>query len=155
MQMLRTIALALLVGFAMPVIVQAQGTATNYDQSDRQWKLVASQITSNLEMSIDNVRTQTLRNTIIFATLYRDKVDLRRCVTALRSVYENGANATQRKLALAALTAIGSSGASNYLARHVHAAEAEEGRLVVASVLNEFFLSRARAAREAARTVTG
>lgn len=155
MQMLRIIALALLVGFAMPVVAQAQGSDTELHQSDRQWKLVAAQITSNLEMPIDNVRTQTLRNTIIFATLYRDKVDLRRCFTALRSVYENGANTTQRKLALAALTAIGSSGASNYLARHVHAKEAEEGRLVVASVLNEFFLSRERAAREAARTTSG
>lgn len=155
MQMLRTTTLALLAAFAMPVIAQAQDSDTAFHQSDRQWKLVAAQITSNLDMPNDNVRTQTLRNTIIFATLYRDKVDLRRCVPALRAVYEQDESATQRKLALAALTAIGGSGASNYLARHVHAAEAEEGRLVVASVLNEFFLSRDRAARDAASTTSG
>lgn len=155
MQLLRTITLALLAGFAMPVLAQAQGSVTEFDRSDRQWELVAAQIASNLEMPNDNIRTQTLRNTIIFATLYRDKVDLRRRVPMLRSVYEQSESATQRKLALAALTAIGGSGASNYLARHVHAAEAEEGRLVVASVLNEFFLSRERAAREAARTTSG
>ena len=80
-----------------------------------------------------------------FATLYRDKVDLGNAVGAIREVYEEDGQAN-RKLALAALQAIGNNRTTTYLARHVTAEESEEGRVVMASVLNDFYLSRTGAA---------
>lgn len=95
----------------------------------------------SLESPIENVRTQALKNAIIFATLYRDKADLGNAVGVIREVYEEDGQ-TNHKLALAALQAIGNYQTTTFLARYVTAEESEEGRVVMASVLNDFYLSR-------------
>ena len=144
MKSIAVFALLLLLG--LPTLARAQDTYTD----DQKWQLASLQVVESLESSIDDVKTQALKNAIIYATLYRDKVDLNRAVPALRTVYEKDARADHRKLALAALQAIGSSRAADYLARHVSEAEAETCRLVMVSVLNDFFQSRPSASRAAA-----
>ncbi len=150
--MKKLVAFTLLLLLALPTMAQAQDARTYTD--DQKWLLASAQLTASLEAEIDDVKTQALKNAIIYATLYRDKVDLGRSVPALRTIYEKDTRAAHRKLALAALQAIGNTRAADYLARHVSDAESEEGRLVMASVLNDFYQSRSSAARAGATRVT-
>ncbi len=141
---MRTIvALALMLLLGLPTLAQAQ-KVESYTETE-QWRLAEVQLAQSLESPIDNVRKQALKNAIIFATLYRDKADLSKAVGAIRVVYEEDGQAN-RKLALAALQAIGNNRAATYLARYVTAEESEESRVVMASVLNDFYLSRTGAA---------
>ena len=141
MRIIVVFAWVLLLG--LPTLAQAQDVEP-YTEA-QQWRLAEVQLTQSLESPIENVRTQALKNAIIFATLYRDKVDLGNAVGAIREVYEEDGRAN-RKLALAALQAIGNNRAIIFLARYVTAEESEEGRIVMASVLNDFYLSRTGAA---------
>ena len=141
MNILRPVVLALLV--ATPLAAQAQPDEPV--TPEQKWMLVSTQLTENLNVPIDGIRTQTLKNTIVFATLYRDKVDMRRSERALRNVFETSPSSLNRKLAVAALQAIGNPYTADYLARNVTSAETEESRFLVASVLNEYYLSRADA----------
>lgn len=145
MKTLIVFAWVLLLG--LPTLAHAQDVES-YTET-QQWRLAEKQLVQSLESPIDNVRTQALRNAIIFATLYRDKIDLGNVVGALREVYEEDGRA-QSKLALAALQAIGNNRTTTYLARHVTAEESEEGRVVMASVLNDFYLTRTAAAATSA-----
>ncbi len=133
--------------FAVVLLLGLPAQAQEVDSytEAQQWRLAEMQLTQSLESPIENVRTQALKNAIIFATLYRDKVDLGNAVGAIREVYEEDGQAN-RKLALAALQAIGNNRATTYLARHVTAEESEESRIVMASVLTDFYLSRTGAA---------
>ncbi len=137
---MRTIvALALMLLLGLPTLVQAQ-KVESYTEAE-QWRLAEVQLARSLESPIDNVRKQALKNAILFATLYRDKIDLSKVVGVIREVYEEDGQ-TNRKLALAALQAIGNYQTTTFLARYVTAEESEEGRVVMASVLNDFYLSR-------------
>ena len=141
---MRTIvALALMLLLGLPTLVQAQ-KVESYTETE-QWRLAEVQLAQSLESPIENVRTQALKNAIIFATLYRDKADLGNAVGVIREVYKEDGR-VNRKLALAALQAIGNNRAITFLARYVTAEESEEGRIVMASVLNDFYLSRTGAA---------
>ena len=137
--MKKFIALAMLVLLGLPTLAQAQQTEYTDEQK---WYLASAQLVASLESPIESVKTQSLKNAIIYATLYRDKIDLSQAVRPLRMVYEKDHRAAHRKLALAALQAIGNSRASDYLARHVTREESDEGRIVMASVLNDFYQSR-------------
>ena len=141
MNRLRSVALLLLI--ATPLAAQAQPDEPV--TPEQKWTLVSVQLTENLNAPIDDIRTQTLKNTIVFATLYRDKVDMRRSERALRKVFETSPSSLNRKLAVAALQAIGNPYTADYLARNVTNAETEESRFLAASVLNEYYLSRANA----------
>ncbi len=141
MRIIVAFAWVLLLG--LPTLAQAQDV-NSYTEA-QQWRLAEVQLVQSLESPIENVRAQALRNAIIFSTLYRDKVDLGNAVGAIRALYEDDGRAN-RKLALAALQAIGNNRATTYLARHVTAEESEESRFVMASVLNDFYLSRTGAA---------
>ena len=134
------LACALMVLLGLPALAQAQD-ADAYTEAQK-WKLVTIQLVETLEMTIDDVKTQALKNAIIYATLYRDKVDLGSAVGALRKVYEEDNHRSHRKLALAALQAIGNNRTTTFLVRHVTDEESEEGRVVMASVLNDFYLAR-------------
>lgn len=137
---MRTIvALALMLLLGLPTLVQAQ-KVESYTEAE-QWRLAEVQLARSLESPIDNVRKQALKNAILFATLYRDKIDLSKVVGVIREVYEEDGQ-TNHKLALAALQAIGNYQTTTFLARYVTAEESEEGRVVMASVLNDFYLSR-------------
>ncbi len=140
---MRTIvALALMLLLGLPTLVQAQ-KVESYTEAE-QWRLAEMQLAQSLESPIDNVRKQALKNAIIFATLYRDKIDLSKTVGVIREVYEEDGQ-TNHKLALAALQAIGNYRTTTFLARYVTAEESEESRVVMASVLNDFYLARTSA----------
>ena len=129
-----TLALILLLG--LPLVASAQ-EINSYTEA-QQWMLAEAQLVETLQSPVVGVRTQALKNAIVLATLYRDKVDLSSAVSAIEQVYEDD-NAATRKLALAALQAIGDRWAAAYLARHVPPVEMEESRALVASVLNEYY----------------
>ena len=141
MRIIVAFAWVLLLG--LPTLAQAQDVKT-YTEA-QPWRLAEVQLVQSLESPIENVRAQALRNAIIFATLYRDKVYLGNAVGAIRTLYEDEGRAN-RKLALAALQAVGNNRATTYLARHVTAEESEESRFVMASVLSDFYVSRTGAA---------
>ena len=141
MRIIVAFAWVLLLG--LPTLAQAQDVKS-YTEA-QQWRLAEVQLAQSLESPIENVRAQALMNAIIFATLYRDKVDLGNAVGEIRALYEDDGRAN-RKLALAALQAIGNNRTTTFLARHVTAEESEESRIVMASVLNDFYLARTGAA---------
>ncbi len=141
MRIIVAFAWVLLLGF--PTLAQAQDVKS-YTEA-QQWRLAEVQLVQSLESPIENVRAQALRNAIIFATLYRDKVYLGNAVGAIRALYEDE-GWVNRKLALAALQAVGNNRATTYLARHVTVEESEESRFVMASVLSDFYVSRTGAA---------
>ena len=140
MRTIVTLALMLLLG--LPTLAQAQ-KVESYTETE-QWRLAEVQLAQSLESPIDNMRKQALKNAIIFATLYRDKVDMSKAVGVIRVVYEEDGQAN-RKLALAALQAIGNYQTTTFLSRYVTDEESEEGRVVMASVLNDFYLARTSA----------
>ncbi len=137
------LALALMVLLGLPALAQAQ-EIDSYTEAQK-WKLARIQLVETLESPVEGIREQSLKNAIIFATLYRDKVDLGGAVSAISEVYENDNRRVNRKLALAALQAIGDYRATDYLARHVEEAETEEGRALVATVLSEYYVAKASA----------
>ncbi len=125
--------LVLLLG--LPIAAQAQGRVSYTPET--KWRYIELQLVETLESSVDGIRSQSLKNAVIYATLYRDQVDLSSAVSAIRTVYED--DASNRKLALAALQAIGSEWAKDYVVRHVAKAEIEESSLLMATLLKEYY----------------
>ena len=137
------IVVAAVVLASIPAIAQAQQQAV-YTEDER-WVLNELQLIESLQSPIDGVREQALRNAIVFATLYRQQTELGQAVPALQAVYATDVQAQNRKLALAALQAIGSNQTRRFLARSVSDQESEEGRALVATVLSEYYAGRASA----------
>ena len=138
MKSIAMLVLVLLLG--LPLAAHAQDRL--FYTPETKWRYIELQLVETLESSVDGIRTQSLKNAVIFATLYRDQVDLSRAVSAIRTVYEDDERASNRKLALAALQAIGSEWAKDYVARHVPKAEVEESRLLMATVLTEYYAEK-------------
>ncbi len=136
MKSIAMLVLVLLLG--LPIAAHAQGRVSYTPET--KWRYIELQLVETLESSVDGIRSQSLKNAVIYATLYRDQVDLSSAVSAIRTVYED--DASNRKLALAALQAIGSEWAKHYVARHVPKAEVEESRLVMATVLTEYYAEK-------------
>lgn len=135
--MKQLLAFCLLVLFAAPVLAQ-DSTPILADETVR-WNLAVAQLETSLDSEYQAVREQTLKNAIVLATLYRDKVDLADQRSLLHKVYEESKSSKNRKLALALLQAIGGNRAQDFLARNTTQAEFDEGRLTVASVLNDYY----------------
>lgn len=131
--------------FALPGLAHAQDSGF-YTEGER-WVLNELQLVESLQSPIDGVRTQALRNAIIFATLYRDHTSLDGALDALRLVYEADVRPENRKLALAALQSLAHESTRRYLARRVTVEESDEGRALVATVLNDYYSARAAATR--------
>lgn len=106
-----------------------------------QWTLNRLQLVESLKSPITLVRTQSLKNAIVFATLYRDKINMNGAVGPIEEVFQADPDMANRKLALAALQAIGTSRARFYLA-HATPAEFDAGRALMVSVLSEFYTTR-------------
>ena len=106
------------------------------------WTLAVVQVKASLESETDAVKAQTLKNAIVMATLYRDKADLSRAVGAIRKVHESSKNASHQRLALAALQVIDTIRARDYVQRNTTPEQFDEGRMIVASVLNDYYLSQ-------------
>ncbi|MFQ5568528.1 MAG: hypothetical protein ACE5G0_02570 [Rhodothermales bacterium] len=133
------VALALMMLLGLPIVAHAQDAYTPIEK----WRLSEVQLVKSLQSPVDNVRTQSLKNAIIFATLYRDKLDLGQAVDAIRDVYEDDdEHASNRKLALAALQAIGGPRASSFVARRATLAETDESRILMVTVLNGYYQAK-------------
>jgi len=124
--------------FAIPSMAQ---DATAPITDELRWFLTTVQVQSSLEDAQDVARTQTIKNTIVLATLYRDKIDLSRSISALRKIHGQASSEKDRRLALAALQAIGTDLAREYVTLNATPEQYEEGRLVIASVLNDYYLA--------------
>lgn len=141
MNILRTLpAFLLLLSLAAPAL--AQSKAEDSPVRDHYWTLVSAQLGASLGAADAAVQPQALKNAIVFATLYRDKIRMQHHVRVLRGVADSSPSQANRQLAIAALQAIGSGRAVEYLARSVSEAEAEAGRKLITSVLSELYESR-------------
>lgn len=118
---------------------QAQ-TSSTYD-SDILSQLAAKQVVLSLDSEYHHVRAQTLKNVIVFSTLYRDHVHLGSAVRAIANLAEVDSNDQNQRLAVAALRAIGSFRAKHYLTE-LDTLEEDEYRLLVANVINEYHTKR-------------
>lgn len=138
---MKKLAVFLLILFCVtPVFAQEPVALANGDKI--RWTLATEQIKLSLDSPNEMIRMQTLKNMIVMATLYRDKVDMSVHTKLIRETYEESTSRGQRKLALAALQAIGGYRAFDYIERNASPADFEEGRMVVASVLNDYFTGR-------------
>lgn len=117
--------------------MQAQSVETYPDEVV--WQLAAKQVVLSLKSDHAHVRTQTLKNVIVYSTLYRDRVDLRSTLKSVAEVAESDPSVQNRRLALAALQAVGSFRAKQYLAE-LNGIGDDEYRTLVASVLNEYYM---------------
>ncbi len=125
---------------AVPVF--AQDVASILDDDNIRWNLAAAQIETSLDSEYQSVREQTLKNAIILATLYRDKFDLSDDGSLLRKIYRESESHENHKLALALLHTIGGTRVQEFLTHTTSQTESDEIRLVLASVLNEYYNSR-------------
>jgi len=123
--------------FALPAFSQNVASVMN-DESIR-WNLATAQIETSLGSEYQSVREQTLKNAIVIVTLYRDKIDLSDEGSLLRKVYDESESLDHRKLALALLYTIGGDRVQEFLDLNSTEAEAEEVRITLASVLNDYF----------------
>lgn len=102
------------------------------------WQLAAKQVVVSLQSEYTHVRAQTLKNVIVFSTLYRDRMDVESTVNSVAEVARNDPNEQNRRLALAALQSIGSFRARQFLAE-LRGISDDEYRRLVASVLSEYY----------------
>lgn len=100
-------------------------------------QLVHRQIVESLESPHTQVRSQTLKNVIVYATLDFDRVDLSSLSAALAEVAEADESRSNRRLAVAALRSIDSWRAKRRLAHLGGMADAEY-RSLVSGVLSEY-----------------
>lgn len=124
---------------AVPAVqAQSQESAVTDYESNAFWQLASKQVVLSLNSEYDRVRGQTLKNAIVFSTLYRDRVDLGAAVSSIAAVAKKDESSENRKLAMAALQAIGSFRAKQHLAE-LKGIPDDEYRLLVATVINEYY----------------
>ncbi len=100
-------------------------------------QLVSRQIIASLQSPHAQVRSQTLKNVIVYATLDFDQIDLGGITALLAGVAEEDASKSNRRLAVAALRSIDSWRAKRHLS-HLDGMGDVEYRSLVASVLSEY-----------------
>ena len=126
----------LAIGFVpiAPAWSQNDLTPANPEQFDQ---LVSRQIVESLGSPHMQVRSQTLKNVIVYATLDFDRVDLPKLTETLAGVAETDESKSNRRLAVAALRSIDSWRARRHLAHLGGMADAEY-RSLVSGVLSEY-----------------
>lgn len=116
---------------------QPQEWASPSYNSEVFWQLATKQVVHSLASEHIHIRSQTLKNAIVFSTLYRDRIDLGAAVNTIAKVAKNDESSENRRLALAALQAIGSFRAKHHLAE-LKGMEEDEYRVLVAAVISEY-----------------
>lgn len=112
----------------------------SYDDAVFQ-KLVTIQLVRSLESPLASIRSQSLKNAIVFTTLYREKIDLSSAISKIADVARNDESLSNRRMAVAALRAIGGYRADRYLAE-LEGMQESEYRSLVAGVLSEYYEQR-------------
>jgi hypothetical protein len=129
---------------ALTIVLLSMSAALAQDRSfeERETfrRLVSIQMVESLESPLATIRQQTLKNAIVFGTLYPERVDFSSTVRAIARAAEHDASSSNRRLAVAALRAIGSYRANQVLAE-LQAMPDTEYRAVVAGVLSEYHRS--------------
>lgn len=121
---------------AVTPVVQAQSIDKPQGQ-EIVWQLASKQVVHSLESEYAHVRAQTLKNVIVFSTLYREAIDLRPAVKFIAKVAKEDVSDQNRRLAMAALQSVGTIRAKQHLAE-MQGIDGDEYRTVVAAVLTEY-----------------
>ena len=101
-------------------------------------QLMTIQLERSLDSPLAMVRAQTLKNAVVFTTLYRERVDLTDAIPRIAEIAKNDESYQNRRLALATLRAIGSARANKHLAR-LESMQEDEYRTLVAGVISEYY----------------
>lgn len=133
--MKRILACIAIAALAITPIAEAQ--SIDMEGEDLVWELAAKQVVVSLDSDYAHVRSQTLKNVIVFSTLYREQVDLRPAVKFIAKVAKHDVSDQNRRLALAALQSVGTIRAKQHLAA-LQGIDEDEYRTVIASVLSEY-----------------
>ncbi len=136
MKRFATAVLALVVALSFSIEAQAQHPYAN--SGPEWWAKVELQLAHSLQSELPQVREQQLKNIIILATYYRDKLDLESAVVPLISIYKRDKVMQHREMALACLQSIGGVRASEFLASRVSPEESDAGRASIRAVLQEY-----------------
>lgn len=138
MKVRSTILVVLLFAALSDAVAQDQSRAPEPYGEHTFRQLVTTQLTRSLDSPLDMVRAQTLKNAVVFGTLYRDKADLSQAVPKIAQLAEADDNLQNRRLAIAALKAIGSARATRHLTRLDEMHE-DEYRDLVAGIISEYY----------------
>ena len=130
----------LVLGFALTAPLQAQTDRASTDKEVLR-HLVTRQMVGSLQSTNSMVRSQTLKNVIVYSMLDRTPVDLNEAVWAIAEVAQNDGSRSNRRLAVAALRAIDSYQARRYL-EDLATMQDTEYRSLVAGVLSEYHTVR-------------
>ncbi|MEX0821286.1 MAG: hypothetical protein WD021_04000 [Rhodothermales bacterium] len=144
MKSLLSITFALLFGLASTAQAQSAQVQQVSDRDDVFRQLVTIQMVESLASPNAMIRNQTLKNAIVFNTLYPERADLYRVVSSIAAVAESDVSESNRRLAVAALRSIDSYRARQYLAEIDGMEDADFHRLV-AGVLTEYREARVNA----------
>lgn len=120
---------------------QAQDRSTQPYGEHTFRQLVSIQLERSLDSPLVMVRSQTLKNALVFSTLYRDKAELDGAIPKIADIAKHDENLQNRRLALAALRSIGSTKAGRHLSGLDEMNE-DEYRTLVAGVISEYFEMR-------------
>lgn len=101
-------------------------------------QLMTIQLERSLESPLAMVRAQTLKNAVVFSTLYRERIDLTNAIPRIAEIAKNDESYQNRRLALATLHAIGSARANQHLAQ-LETMQEDEYRSLVAGVISEYY----------------
>lgn len=137
MKSLLSITFALLFGLASMAQAQSAQIQLVSDTDEAFRQLVTIQMVESLASPNPMIRNQTLKNAIVFNTLYPQRADLYRVVSSIAAVAESDVSESNRRLAVAALRSIDSYRARQYLAE-LDGMQDSEFHRVIAGVLTEY-----------------
>lgn len=101
-------------------------------------QLTTIQLERSLDSPLAMVRAQTLKNAVVFTTLYRDRVDLTNAIPRIAEIAKEDESYQNRRLALATLRAIGTARANRHLSR-LEGMQENEYRSLIAGVITEYY----------------
>lgn len=136
MKSVLTLTCLLLFGFVATAQAGAQNRTSAPDQ-DVMRKLVSIQMIESLASPNAMIRNQTLKNVIVFSTLFPERAELNEAVSSIARVAKRDISDSNRRLAVAALQSIDSYRANRYLAE-IENMQPNEVQTLVASVLTEY-----------------
>ena len=138
--MKKLIAAASLFALALTITLPAAAQDKPYDHKPAEWwSNLEAQLADNLNSPIDQVRAQSIRHIIFFAANYSEKAEFSDSVPGLLGIYDNDGNEKFRVLALAAIDAIGSGPAMEYLAQRIDQEESERVQRMMVALLSHYY----------------
>lgn len=138
--MKKLIAAASLFALALTIALPAAAQTKPYDHKPAEWwSNLEAQLADNLDSPIDQVRAQSIRHIIFFSANYAEKARFNDAVPALLGIYDYDGNEKFRVLALAAIDAIGSGPAMEYLAQRVEQEESQRVQRMMVALLSNYY----------------